>query len=134
VRQENEPSVAVDSVAKQVVDAALTVHRTLGPGLLESVYEQCLCLELADRGVRFERQKALAITYRQHDLPNALRLDLIVEDAIIVEAKAVETLLPIHRAQLLTYLRLTALQVGLLINFNVPLLKDGIRRLVQSST
>jgi GxxExxY protein len=130
VHQESEPSSAVDAIAKQVVDAALAVHRTLGPGLLETVYEQCLAFELADRGLRFEQQKALAITYRGLCIPNALRLDLVVEDAIVVEAKAVEALLPLHRAQLLTYLRLSALRLGLLINFNVPLLKDGIRRFV----
>ncbi|GIL38821.1 GxxExxY protein [Roseiterribacter gracilis] len=128
-----EPGAAVDAIAKQIIDAALTVHRTLGPGLLESVYEQCLCFELADRGLRFERQKALALAYREFSIPNALRLDLVVEDAVVVEVKAVNTLLSLHRAQLLTYMRLSTLPLGLLINFNVPLLKDGIRRCVLSS-
>ncbi|MDB5365892.1 MAG: GxxExxY protein [Rhodospirillales bacterium] len=94
------------------------------------MYGQCLGFELEDRGLRFEQQKALAVTYQGRSIPNALRLDLVVEEAVVVEAKAIQALLPVHQAQVLTYLRLSGLRLGLLINFNVPLLKDGIRRFV----
>jgi GxxExxY protein len=128
----HEPDPDIDAVAKQVVDAALVVHRTLGPGLLESVYGRCLGFELEDRRLRFEQQKTLAFTYRGRRIPNALRLDLVVEGAVVIEAKAVETLSAVHHAQVLTYLRLSGLRIGLLINFNVPLLRNGIRRIVLS--
>jgi GxxExxY protein len=130
VHQGNGPGPRVDAIAKEVVDAALAVHKALGPGLLESVYGQCLGFELEDRGLRFEQQKALAVAYLGRSIPNALRLDLVVEEAVVVEAKAIQALLPVHQAQVLTYLRLSGLRLGLLINFNVPLLKDGIRRFV----
>jgi GxxExxY protein len=117
-------------VSQVVVDSALTVHRTLGPGLLESVYEACLAYELTKRGYACERQVVVAIEYDGVKLDDGLRLDLLVEKCVVVELKAVETLLPLHDAQLLTYLKLTGHRLGLLINFNVPLLKDGIRRRV----
>lgn len=106
------------------------MHRALGPGLLESAYEECLCRELTLRQLPFERQWPLPLVYKGLRLDCGYRLDLVVDNAVIVEIKAVESLQPIHDAQLLTYLRLGGWQVGLLINFNVPLLKQGIRRLV----
>jgi GxxExxY protein len=106
------------------------VHRALGPGLLESIYEECLAAEFDLRGMSFERQRAVSVEYKGRQLDAALRIDLFVEGCIVVELKAVEQLLPIHDAQLLTYLRLTGRCVGLSINFNVPVLRQGIRRLV----
>lgn len=120
----------VNELSRIAVDAALQVHRELGPGLLESVYEVCLCEELRSRGLRVGRQVKLPVHYRGQELDADLRVDLLVEDALIIELKSVETLLPIHEAQLLTYLKLTGHRLGLLINFNVPLIKEGIRRLI----
>ncbi len=119
-----------EQTAREVVDAAMAVHMTLGPGLLESVYEVCLCHELAQRGVPFESQVALPVTYKVVKLDAGLRLDLVVNGKVIVELKAVEMTQPVHEAQLLTYLKLTGLRLGLLINFNSALLRDGIRRMV----
>jgi GxxExxY protein len=116
--------------AEIVVDAALTVHRALGPGLLESVYEVCLAHELEKRGVRVLRQIALPVLYDGVRLDAGLRLDMLVDDCLVVELKAVEQILPVHHAQLLTYLKLTGHRLGLLINFNTPLIRDGIRRVV----
>jgi GxxExxY protein len=124
-----EPGLREDETAKLVVDAALRVHRALGPGLLESVYEQCLGIELETRGAPLARQVVLPVRYAGHVIENALRIDILVNSCVIVEIKAVEMLKPIHSAQLLTYLRLSGLRVGLLINFNSVLLKDGIKRL-----
>ncbi|MGH8768600.1 MAG: GxxExxY protein [Burkholderiales bacterium] len=123
-------SAAVDQTARTIVDAAFRVHTTLGPGLLESVYEQCLCHELRKRNVRFEAQVNLPIIYDDMRIDSGLRLDLLVEDQIIVELKATEKMVPLFEAQLLTYLKLTGKRLGLLINFNVPLIRDGIRRIV----
>ncbi len=120
----------VESVAAKVVDAALQVHRGLGPGMLEAVYEACLCHELSKRGIHCSRQCGLPITYDGIRLDAGLRLDLLVEDCVIVELKAVEQMNPLFDAQLLTYLKLTGKRLGLLINFNVPLLRDGIKRIV----
>jgi GxxExxY protein len=108
----------------------MTVHSALGPGLLESVYEACLCREFACRGIAFERQVAVPVAYRGLKLECGYRLDLAVSKRAIVEVKAVESLLPIHRAQLITYLRLSGKRLGLLINFNVCHLRDGVMRLV----
>jgi len=121
-------SAEIEEVARQVVDGALQVHRTFGPGLLESVYEECLVHELWSRGLVCERQKPVPVTYRDHHIELGFRLDLLVEDAVIVELKAVEALLPLHEVQLYTYLKLMKKRLGLLINFNVPLIKQGIRR------
>jgi GxxExxY protein len=115
--------------AAEVVDAAFAVHSQLGPGLLESVYEVCLCRELAKRGLTFNRQLELPVLYDGMRLDAGLRLDLLVNQCLVVELKAVETLLPLHEAQLLTYLKLTGFRLGLLINFNVTLIKNGIRRI-----
>jgi GxxExxY protein len=118
----------VNLAAGIVVDAALAVHRALGPGLLESVYSLCLAHELRKRGLRVLREVALPIEYDGVVLDAGLRLDMLVDDCVIVELKAVELILPVHHAQVLTYLKLTGHRLGLLINFNTPLIRDGIRR------
>ncbi|MGH7779399.1 MAG: GxxExxY protein [Candidatus Binataceae bacterium] len=120
----------VDRIAGEIVDAAFAVHTALGPGLLESVYETCLCQELAQRAIKYRTQVTLPIEYKGVRLESGLRLDLVVADSVIAELKAVEKMLPVFEAQLLTYLRLARLRLGLLINFNTPLLKTGIRRIV----
>ena len=123
-------SAEVDRIAGQVVDAAFQVHSELGPGLLESIYEACLEEELSQRGVGVERQVSVPVVYRGRTLEQALRLDLLVDGCIVVEVKAVDGLLPVHAAQLLTYLKLSGRRLGFLVNFNVGAIKDGIRRLV----
>jgi GxxExxY protein len=120
----------LDEITESIIGAAIEVHRALGPGLLESAYETCLSFELVQRGLKVEQQKPLPVIYREIRLDCGYRLDLRVEEAVIVELKAVDALLPIHQAQLLSYLRLSGCHVGLLINFNVRVLKDGIRRIV----
>jgi len=116
-------------IAHQIVDAAFAVHSTLGPGLLESVYEACLCHELTKRGLSFKRQLSLPVIYDDVKLDVGLRLDLLVANLVIVELKAVEMVQEVHKAQLLTYLKLTGHRLGLLINFNVPVIRKGITRL-----
>ncbi|MGA9751650.1 MAG: GxxExxY protein [Acidobacteriota bacterium] len=118
-----------DRIATEIVDAAFAVHRALGPGLLEGVYETCLCHEMSKRGLHWERQVALPVCYDGLRLESALRLDLLVENLVIVELKATEKLLPIHEAQVLTYLKLLGRRLGFLINFNSTVLKNGVRRL-----
>lgn len=115
---------------ESVADAAFAVHSALGPGLLESVYEVCLAHELKQRGVDVERQVALPVVYRGVRIEAGLRLDLLVAACVVVEVKAVETLLPVHKAQILTYLKLSHHRLGFLINFNAPTLKEGIRRII----
>ena len=122
-------SVEIDQVATQVVDAAFSVHSQLEPGLLESVYETCMAHELAKRGLKAERQLSLPIVYDELLLDAGLKLDLLVDGKVVVELKAVEKVLPVHFSQLLTYLKLSRHRLGLLINFNTPLIKDGITRL-----
>jgi GxxExxY protein len=117
-------------LTEQIIGAAIRVHRELGPGLLESSYEACLCHELFLKGLKFERQKPVPIFYKGIKLDAGYRLDLIVEDQVIVEIKAVSELLPVHEAQLISYLKQIGGGRGLLINFNVKLLKNGIRRLI----
>lgn len=119
-----------DPRTSPIIGAAIEVHRALGPGLLESAYEECLCHELRLRGLDVRRQVALPVEYKGVKLDCGYKLDLVVQDAVILELKAVDRLLPIHEAQLLTYLRLTGKQVALLINFNVPVLARGIVRMV----
>ena len=119
-----------ESAAKAVVNAAYAVHAALGPGLLESVYEACLCYELDKRGVPFKRQAALPVVYDGVRIDAGLRLDVLVDESVVAELKAVEKMLPLYEAQLLTYLKLTGSRVGLLINFNVPVIRDGIKRMV----
>lgn len=113
----------------QIIAAAIEVHRVLGPGLLESAYEECLCHEFELRGINYERQKLLPVQYKGKTLDCGYRLDIFVQGQIILELKCVEKLLPIHEAQLLTYLRLSGVKTGLLINFTTSLLKDGIKRM-----
>ena len=120
----------LDLITKEIIGAAIEVHRRLGPGLLESAYEACLAFELRERGFKIDQQKPLPVIYRDVKLDCGYRLDLVVEDSVIVEIKAIEQLLPIHDAQLLSYLRLSNKNVGLLINFHVRLLKNGIKRIV----
>ena len=118
-----------NQITGEIIGAAIEDHKILGPGLLESAYEECLCHELTLRGLQFERQKELPIDYKGNRLDCGYRMDLVVAGNVIVELKACDNLLPIHAAQLLTYLKLTGLKIGLLINFNVAMLKDGIKRL-----
>jgi GxxExxY protein len=120
----------IEAVAEKIIDACFRIHKALGPGLLESVYEECLCYELSRAGLEFKRQVSLPVVYESIKLDAGMRLDLIVASAAIVELKAVEDLTPLHHAQLLTYLKLTGLRLGLLVNFNVPIIKSGIKRLI----
>lgn len=119
-----------EELTSEIIAAAIEVHRCLGPGLLESTYEECLCRELALRGIPFVKQHPLPVKYKGVLLDCGYRLDIVVADTVIIEIKSVEALEPIHEAQLLTYLRLSEKKVGLLINFNVTMLKDGIKRRV----
>ncbi|MFN0134852.1 MAG: GxxExxY protein [Phycisphaerae bacterium] len=128
--QTNQPEAPRDPLTAAVIGAAIEVHKVLGPGLLESAYETCLCHELSLRSVSFERQVALPVPYKGLKLDAAYRLDLVVERALIVELKAVERIEEIHKAQLLTYMRLSGLRKGLILNFYVPYLRDGIVRMV----
>ena len=127
-------SAEVERIARIVVDAIYKVHSTLGPGLLESVYSICLTHELRKRGLRVEREVALPILYDGVRLESGFRIDLVVESCIIVETKAVEKLNPVFDAQLLTYLRLTGFPLGFLANFNVALIKEGLKRVILSAT
>ena len=120
----------LDAVSSSIIGAAIEVHRALGPGLLEAAYESCLAFELAERGHFVERQKAVPVEYKSVRVEAGFRIDLLVDEKIIVELKAVESILPVHRAQLMTYLKLTGLRVGLLMNFNVNILKQGLHRVV----
>jgi GxxExxY protein len=121
----------LNSLTEQIIGAALSVHRELGPGMLEKAYETCLAFELADRGLNLERQKTLPLSYRGMRLDSGYRIDLLVEDLVVVEVKSIERLDRVHSAQVLSYLRMLKLSVGLVINFNVQwLVRDGIRRIV----
>ena len=120
----------LNELSRQIIGAAIDVHRNLGPGLLETAYEACLEYELSQRGMVVERQKQLPIVYKKVVVDAAFRLDLVVNEKVIVELKAVEQVYPIHKAQLLTYLKLSGLELGLLINFNVRILKDGVNRVI----
>ncbi len=125
-----EKSYFDSELTETIIGCAIEVHRALGPGLLESVYEECLCYELQLKNLYFERQKILPIAYKDVKLESGYRLDLIVEGKVIVELKCVEKLMPVHEAQIMTYLRLTKIKTGLLINFFTPVLMDGIKRIV----
>jgi len=120
-----------NALSREVIGAAIEVHKALGPGLLETAYEECLCQELKLRGISFERQVELPVTYKGAKLSVGYRMDIVVDKLLVLELKSVENLMPVHKAQLLTYLRLSKIWLGLLINFNVPVLKYGIKRLVQ---
>jgi len=124
--------MSLNKITEAIIGAAIAVHRELGPGLLESTYEACLAYELVERRMSVERQKALPVKYRGVNLDCGYRIDLLVENQVIVELKAIERIEPIHDAQLLSYLKLSGSPVGLLINFNVTQLKRGIRRLVNN--
>jgi len=121
----------INFISNRVIGAAIEVHRNLGPGLLESAYEECICREFELRGIIYERQKSIPLLYKGSKLDIGYCADLMVEEKIIVELKTVDFILPIHEAQLITYLRLADLWLGLLINFNVPILKKGIKRIVK---
>jgi GxxExxY protein len=122
--------MSVNQITAAIVDASFKIHQVLGPGLLESVYEEILAYELVRRGLGVERQKPISITYEGLAFAEPFRADMVVNHSVLVELKSVESLQPIHTKQTLTYIRLAGLNVGLLINFNVPLIKDGIRRIV----
>jgi GxxExxY protein len=128
--QRNADRAALNKLTQRIIGAAIEVHRHLGPGLLESVYETCLAYELERLGLNVERQKALPVVYKQIHLEQGYRLDLLVDGKVVVELKVVETVTPVHKAQVLSYLKLSGYPIGLLLNFNVKLLKDGIHRFV----
>ena len=130
IAENAEMEEIINSITSSIIGAAINVHRELGPGLLESTYEACLVHELAQEGIKVERQKALPVVYRGVRLDCGYRIDLLVQGQVVVEVKAVGRLEPIHRAQVLSYLKLSGCKVGLLINFNVKMLKDGVCRLV----
>lgn len=117
-------------VATAIVDAAVKIHKTLGPGLLESVYESCLCYELSKLGIPFRRQVELPVRYEDVLIETGFRIDVIADECVIVELKAVESIIPIHEAQLLTHLKLSNIRLGFILNFNVPLMKQGIKRMI----
>ncbi|MEO5802054.1 MAG: GxxExxY protein [Verrucomicrobiota bacterium] len=121
-----------NKLSESLIGFCIEIHRRLGPGLLESAYEECLCYELSVAQITFERQKPLPVIYKDVKLDCGYRLDLVVENKLIVELKCVENILPIHQAQLLTYLKLSNFPLGLLVNFNVPVLKNGIKRVVNN--
>jgi len=124
----------LNEITRGIIAAAMEVHRHLGPGLLESAYQECVCYELSRMGLTFTREVHLPLSYKGLQLDCSYRVDLLVEDAVVVELKSIEQILRIHSAQLLTYLRASHKQVGLLINFNVLVLKDGIKRIVNGYT
>ena len=119
-----------NELTEKIIGAAIEVHRHLGAGLLESAYEECLCYELRQLGLSFQRQVHLPIQYKEIHLESAYRMDLLVEDSVVVEIKALEDVAPVHASQVLTYLKVSKKRVGLLINFNVPVLKDGLKLIV----
>jgi GxxExxY protein len=119
----------INAISGKIIGACIEIHKALGPGLLESAYQECLCYELSVAGLEFERERSLPVAYKNVRLDCGYRLDLVVEGAVVVELKNVDRLAPIHSAQLLTYLRLAKLPLGLLINFNVPVLTQGVKRI-----
>ncbi|MEE9258096.1 MAG: GxxExxY protein [Nitrospinaceae bacterium] len=119
-----------DELTEKVIGTAIEVHKELGPGLLESAYEECLCYELSHLGILFQRQVSLPVKYKKVKLDCEYRLDIVIPERLIIELKTVAQVLPVHQAQMLTYLKLSGIRIGLLINFNVPVLKDGIKRMV----
>jgi GxxExxY protein len=126
-----EPIAArAEAVAAQIVDAAIKIHKVLGPGLLESVYEMCLCYELSKRKIPFRRQVDISVRYEDVYMETGFRVDVIADDCVIAELKSAAAIIPIHEAQLLTHLKLTNIRLGLILNFNVPIMKQGIKRMV----
>ena len=134
MRQREADTVAMvrdnDALTEKIIGFAIEVHRQLGPGLLESAYEECLCFELDQAGLAFRRQVSLPVIYKSVRLDCGYRLDIVAENQVIIELKTVERLIPIHEAQLLTYMKLSGIRTGLLLNFNTAILKDGIHRLM----
>ncbi|MDQ7818550.1 MAG: GxxExxY protein [Melioribacteraceae bacterium] len=120
----------INQITSEIIGAAIEVHKHLGPGMLESAYEECLCYELSNRGLKFEKQKPIPIVYKEIKLDYGYRADLIVENQVVVELKSQDAILPVHEAQILTYLRFANKKIGLLINFNVTVLKNGIKRFI----
>ncbi|QNR24922.1 GxxExxY protein [Croceimicrobium hydrocarbonivorans] len=120
----------LNQLSRKVIGAAIEVHRNLGPGLLESVYEHCLCNELSLRSIRFERQKPVEINYKGHAVGKTFLIDILIEKELVLELKSIEALLPVHETQLLTYLKLTHCKLGLILNFNVEQMQKGIKRMV----
>jgi len=129
-RKPNKPAQTTDPLTEKIIGAAIEVHRALGPGLLESIYEECLCHELALQKLEFRRQIPVPLVYKDVQLENPLRIDLLVADEVIVELKSVDKLSGLHQAQLLSYMKLAGKTKGLLLNFNCPVLTDGIKRMV----
>ena len=130
MRPYRELDLATECLATEIVDASFEVQRTLGPGLLESVYERSLVVELGSRGIEVQQQLVVPVTYKTVEFAYGFRLDLLVENLVIIEIKSVDALLTVHRAQLLTYLKLMGKRLGFLLNFNVPILKHGIKRVI----
>ena len=129
-----EPDKVVNQLTKQIIGAAIEVHKLLGPGLLESAYEICLTYELEKLGFKVERQKALPVVYKDIKLDQGYRIDLLVENKVVVELKAVDLVTDVHKAQVLSYLKFSGCQIGLLLNFNVTLLKNGIYRIINTQS
>ncbi len=123
----------LNDLSKEIVDSLFCVHKELGPGFLEKIYEDALCCELSDRKLIFEKQKTYVVGYKNHLLPTEYRLDFVIDDKIVLELKAVERILPLHQAQLMSYMKLAGCSLGFLVNFNETLIKDGIRRHVLTS-
>jgi len=123
-------TVGRDPLTERIISAAIDVHKLLGPGLLESVYETCLCHELQIRGIAYERQKSLPVVYKGIRLDAGLRIDIFVEKIVVIELKCVDKIAPVHESQLLTYMRLSGVSTGLLLNFYTPRLVDGIKRMI----
>ena len=134
IRTPSSDGADLNAITHGIIAAAIEVHRQLGPGLLESAYQECVCYELSQMGLAFTREVQLPLSYKGLKLDCSYRIDLLVEDEIVVELKSVEQIVPVHSAQLLTYLKAANKQLGLLINFNVPVLKEGIRRIVNHYT
>jgi GxxExxY protein len=122
----------INDLTEKIIGRAIEVHKGLGPGLLESAYEKCLCYELAQIGLKFEKQLPLPVVYKDVKLDCGYRMDIVVENLVILEIKAVEKLIPVHEAQLLSYLKIYNKKVGLLMNFHVPILKNGLKRIVNN--
>jgi GxxExxY protein len=133
-RGEDRGGLIAGDLTGQVIGLAIKIHRRVGPGLLEHIYEDCLCQELTLAGIVFQRQVKLSLDYDGTRLPRAYRADIVVEEKIVLEIKAIEQILPVHEAQILTYMHLSGCSVGLFLNFNTALLKNGLRRFVQSSS
>ena len=130
--EETPESQKINRITEKIIGCAIEIHRNLGPGLLESAYEECLCYELKQVGLEFKRQVPLPVIYKGINLECGYRMDIVIEDLVIVEIKAIERILPVHEAQLLSYLKIYNKKVGLLMNFHVPILKSGLKRIVNN--